>query len=143
MRIQRGTGILIAILQTPAECSPLTRRQPAATVEDMLNAINGAGAAVLAQINASGTGINILNPTQGTKMSIAENGGTTATDLGVRSFGPDSQLAQLNLGNGVRTVDGNDIQVTDSNGVSFAVDLSGLSTVQDVLDAINTAAGAA
>lgn len=115
----------------------------AVTVQDMLNAINGSGVAVLAEINAAGTGINLLNPTQGTNMTIAENGGTTATDLGVRSFGPDSPLSELNFGKGVRTVDGNDIQITDSGGTSFAVDLSGLSTVQDVIDAINTAAGAA
>lgn len=115
----------------------------AVTVEDMLNAINGSGAAVQAQINATGTGINIYNPTQGTNMSIAENGGTTATDLGVRSYGPFSPLSELNLGDGVRTVDGNDIEITDSDGVTFQVDLSGLSTVQDVLTAINTAAGTA
>lgn len=115
----------------------------ATTVEDMLNAINGSGAAVQAQINSTGTGINIYNPTQGTNMSIAENGGTTASDLGVRSFGPFSPLREMNLGKGVRTVDGNDISVTDSNGVTFEVDLSGLSTVQDVLNAINTAAGVA
>jgi flagellar hook-associated protein 3 FlgL len=112
----------------------------ATTVEDMLNAINGSGAAVRAEINAAGTGINILNPTQGTNMTIAENGGTTAADLGVRSYGPTSPLSELNFGRGVGTVDGSDIQIIDSNGVGFEVDLSGLNTVQDVLDAINTAA---
>jgi flagellin-like hook-associated protein FlgL len=115
----------------------------ATTVEDLLNAINGSDVAVRAEINAAGTGINILNPTQGTTMTIAENGGTTAADLGVRSFGPDSPLSELNFGKGVRTVDGSDIQLTDSNGTSFEVDLSGLNTVQDLLDAINTAAGTA
>jgi flagellar hook-associated protein 3 FlgL len=112
----------------------------ATTVEDMLNTINGSGAAVRAEINAAGTGINILNPTQGTSMTIAENGGTTAADLGVRSFGPASPLSELNFGRGVSTVQGNDIQITDSNGISFQVDLTGLNTIQDVLDAINTAA---
>lgn len=112
----------------------------ATTVQDMLNAINGAGAAVYARINSSANGIDILNPTQGTNMTIAENGGTTATDLGIRSFNPDTLLTELNFGVGVRTVDGSDIRITDSNGVSFEVDLSGLSTVQDVIDAINSAA---
>ncbi len=113
------------------------------TVEDLLNAINGSGTAVRAEINAAGTGINLLNPTQGTSMTIAENGGTTAADLGVRSFSPDSPLSQLNGGKGVRTVDGNDIRFTDSSGVSFDVDLSAAKTVQDVIDAINAAAAAA
>ena len=73
------------------------------TVEDLLNAINASGTAVRAQINASGTGIDILNPTQGPQMTIAENGGTTASDLGVRSLGPATQLSELNDGKGVRT----------------------------------------
>src|SRR4051812_22501630 len=115
----------------------------ATTVEDLLNAINGSGTSVRAEINSAGTGINIFNPTQGTNMMIAENGGTTATDLGVRSFDLDTQLSELNLGVGVRTVDGDDIQITDSSGTSFGVDLSGLNTVQDVLDAINNAATSA
>lgn len=112
----------------------------AVTVEDMLNAINGSGTEVRAEINVNGTGINIYNPTQGTNMVISESGGTTATDLGVRSFDLDSPLSELNLGRGVRTVEGNDIQVTDSAGTVFQVDLSGLNTVQDVIDAINNAA---
>src|SRR5690606_34503201 len=70
------------------------------TVEDLLNAINGSGTGVRAEVNADATGINILNPTQGTELRIAENGGTTATDLGVRSFGPDTPLADLNGGAG-------------------------------------------
>jgi flagellin-like hook-associated protein FlgL len=111
----------------------------ATTVQDMLNRINSSGTHVRAEINAAGTGINVLNPTQGTNMSIAENGGTTAADLGVRSFGPASPLAELNQGKGVRTADGADITITRSDGTSFQVDVTGLATVQDVIDAINTA----
>jgi flagellin-like hook-associated protein FlgL len=117
--------------------------RPNPTVEDLLNAINGSGTAVRAEINASGTGINVLNPTQGTQMTIAENGGTTAADLGIRSFSPTSPLSELNGGKGVRTVAGSDIRITDSAGVSFEVDLDGLDTIQDVLGAINTAASGA
>lgn len=114
----------------------------ASTVEDLLNAVNGSGANVLARINADGTGIDILNPTQGTRMSIAEDGGTTAADLGVRSFGPDSPLAELNNGRGVRVVAGADFRVTRSDGTTFDVDLTAAAvTVQDVVNAINTASG--
>jgi len=113
------------------------------SVEDMLNAINGSGTAARAEINAAGTGINLLNPTQGTNLIVAEAGGNTATQLGLRSYGPASPLADLNFGRGVRTVDGADLRVTDSAGVSFDVDVTGLTTVQDVIDAINTAATAA
>lgn len=115
----------------------------ATTVQDLLNRINDSGTAVRAQINAAGTGIDILNPTQGMRMTIAENGGTTARDLGIRSFDTTTPLKELNLGRGVRTVDGTDVRITDSAGISFDVDLSNLATVQDVINAINTAAGAA
>jgi flagellar hook-associated protein 3 len=115
----------------------------AVTVEDMLNAINSSGTGVRAEINADETGINILNPTQGTDLRIAENGGTTVEDLGIRSFSAASQLSEMNDGKGVRTVDGADFSLTDSTGVSFDVDLGTEHTVQDVLDTINTAATSA
>ena len=67
-----------------------------------------------AEINAAGTGIDILNPTQGTDMTIAENGGTTAADLGVRSFAPIRRCRELNSGRACSTVSGNDIEITDS-----------------------------
>jgi flagellar hook-associated protein 3 FlgL len=116
---------------------------PATTVEDMLNAINNSDTGVRAEINSLGTGINIVNPTQGTDLRIAENGGTTATDLGIRSYDPNAPLSDLNSGRGLRTVAGTDFTVTDSNGVSFAVDLGTEHTIQDVLDTINNAATAA
>ncbi len=113
----------------------------ATTVEDLLNAVNGAGIGVTAAINATGDGIDIRNSTQGATMTIAEHGGTTAADLGVRSFGPVTPLSQLNGGKGIGTVAGADFQVTDSAGATFMVDLgSGQQTVQDVINAINAAA---
>lgn len=111
------------------------------TVEGFLNEINGSGLPVKAQINAAGNGIDILNAAQGTTMSIAENGGTTATDLGLRSFGPTTALTDLNNGAGVRTVSGADFQITRRDGTSFQVDVDGAKTVQDVINAINTADG--
>jgi flagellar hook-associated protein 3 len=113
------------------------------TVEDMLNSINGSNTGVQAEVNAAGTGINILNTTQGTNLSIAENGGTTAQDLGIRSFDPTTQLSDLNGGQGVRTVTGDDFTITDSNGVQVPVDLTDEKTVQDVIDTINNDAGTA
>jgi hypothetical protein len=74
-----------------------------ATVGDLLNAINASGADVTARINAAGTGVDIVNPNQGVRMTIGENGGTTAADLGVRSNTAATPLAELNLGKGVRT----------------------------------------
>lgn len=110
------------------------------TVEDMLNTINNSGTSVRAEINDAGTGINILNPNEGAQMTIAENGGTTAADLGVRSFTASTPLSELNNGKGVRMVTGDDMTITDTSGKSFNVDLNNPSTIQDVLDAINSAA---
>jgi flagellin-like hook-associated protein FlgL len=113
----------------------------AQTVEDMLNDINGSGTGVVAQINSTGTGINIVNSIQGTQMTIGENGGATAADLGVRSYGPSTPLSQLNNGTGVQTVPGGDFQITRTDGTTFNVSLTGATTVQDVIDDINTASG--
>jgi flagellin-like hook-associated protein FlgL len=77
-------------------------------------------------------------------MTIAENGGTSAADLGVRSFSPSTQLSSLNGGTGVQTAQsGNDFQITDSSGTSFQVSVAGDQTVQDVINTINTDATAA
>ena len=109
------------------------------TVEDMLNAVNSSKVGVRARINAAGTGIDILNPVQGVSMTIAENGGTTAADLGVRSFTPDAALSDLNGGRGIGAADGEDLLVTRRDGTTFTVELSAAQTVQDVIDAINLA----
>lgn len=112
------------------------------TVEGLLNAINGSGVGALARINSDGTGIDVLNSVQGTSLTIGENGGTTAADLGIRSMTPQTALSELNGGQGVRTsANGADIQVTRRNGTTFQVDLSNLNTIQDVINAINAADG--
>lgn len=116
----------------------------ATTVEDLVNKINGSGTNAVAKINASGTGIDVLNAVQGTRMSIAEiGGGTTAADLGVRSFDGQTAVAELNRGKGLTLAPGNELRLTDSAGIVFEVDLDGATLVQDVLDKINAAATAA
>jgi len=133
-------GITITNGQTTATIS----FAGATTVQDLLNRINSSPVHVQAQINATGTGIDILNPIQGTPMTIAENGGTTAADLGVRSFSPSTQLSELNNGKGVSTVaSGNDFTITRSDGTTFGVSLAGAVTVQDVINRISAAAGGA
>ncbi len=116
----------------------------AETVQDILNTINNCNLYVRAEINTSGTGINVLNMVSGSEMSIGENGGTTATELGIRSFISSTSLSRLNDGIGVRTEEGmDDIRVNAKDGTSFTVNLDGVSTAVDVIDAINAAATAA
>jgi len=113
------------------------------TVQDLLNSINGAGLGVTAEINSAGTGINVLNATQGSSLSIGENGGTTAAQLGLQTLGPGTLLSQLNNGSGVQVAGGSnpDFQITARDGTTFQVSLASAQTVQDVLNAINTASG--
>jgi flagellar hook-associated protein 3 FlgL len=116
---------------------------PGATVGDLLNQINGAGLGMQASINADGTGLNILNATQGTTLSIGENGGTTATELGLRTYSPSTLLSSMNNGQGIQTAGAGtpDFQITASNGSTFQVTLGSATTVQDVINAINSAPG--
>jgi flagellar hook-associated protein 3 FlgL len=96
----------------------------AKSVDDLLNAINGAGANVLAEINDAGTGINIRSTLSGTDFAIGENGGSTATQLGIRSETVDTALSKLNYGAGVRNAPGNDLTFTRRDGNTFSIDLS-------------------
>ena len=109
----------------------------AKTIEDVLNAINTSGAGVLAQINESGSGINVRARVSGTDFSIGENGGTTATQLGIRSISLSTPLSQLNHGAGVSQAAGTDFTIVRADGTSFAVDLGTALTVGDVLNVIN------
>lgn len=113
----------------------------ATTIQDMLNTLNTAGLAIRAEINDAGDGINIFNQMSGSELRIGENGGTTAADLGIRSMVGSSALADFNGGLGVHVVgqDGiaGEIEITDYDGNSKVIDLSGAVTVQDVIDLIN------
>ena len=137
-----GAGISNAGLTiTNGQTTKTVTWSPTGTVQDMLNAINGAGLGVVAQINSTATGINILNSSQGTTLSIGENGGTTAADLGVQSMALTTPLSSLNNGKGVQTAGGAtpDFQITARDGTTFQISISGATTVQDVINDINTA----
>lgn len=109
----------------------------AETVEDLLNILNGSPAGLLAEINALGTGIDVRSRLSGSDFSIGENGGTTATELGIRSLTTASPLADLNYGRGVRSIPGNDFIIRRSDGVNLAIDLDGAVTVGDLFERIN------
>ncbi|MEX2673297.1 MAG: flagellin [Phycisphaeraceae bacterium] len=116
------------------------------TVEDMMNVVDQADIGVRLEINDAGTGFNLINAVSGTNLSVGENaGGTTATDLGLRSYAGDTELADLNHGKGVRRENGeNDLRISMGDGAtSFEVNLDGLTTVQQAIDAIDAAAAGA
>ena len=123
----------------------------AETVSDLLNTLNGSGANVLAEINPDGTGINIRSLLSGSDFQIGENGGATATQLGIRSFNNDTELADLNYGVGVETEQGfqlptteageNDLIIQTIDGQTFNIDLSGAESVAEVVASINAVTG--
>jgi len=125
------------------------------TVQDLLNLINRSGAGVRAGINATATGIDVLNCVSGRAMRIGENGGDAAAELGLRSMYAGTPLAELNGGKGVSGLPGQaDFRIVARNGSYFDVDINdaaggldhngdGFETLDDVIDAINAAAAGA
>ncbi len=113
----------------------------AKTVQDIVNALNNAGVFVLARISDDGTGIDVFNRVSGTALSIGENGGTTAADLGIRTFDVATPLSELNFGRGVHFVEGKaDLRIDDGSGNTVDVNLDGAATIGDVITLINDAA---
>ena len=120
------------------------------TVQDLLNSINNSGAGMVAQINSTQTGINVQSSVSGSSFSIGENGGSTAAQLGIRTFTAATSLSQLNYGQGVGvntdTTGGTDFTISQTTSgatpstVQVAVSIAGDSTVGDVLQSINDAA---
>ncbi len=121
----------------------------AETVEDLLNLFNREEYGLRASINAAGTGIDIQSRRSGSDFTIGENGGTTASDLGIRTYTAESLLADFNHGLGVAVGEENQfidntlqIAVTDFGvTTNYTIDTEGLTTVQDVIDEINTVTG--
>jgi flagellar hook-associated protein 3 len=113
----------------------------ARTVQDIINELNNAGVFILARINESGTGIDLLNQVSGVSLFVGENGGMTAADLGVRTFDRGTPLERLNFGRGVIRMEGKgDLLITAKDGNSFEVNLDEAVTIGDVIDLINAAA---
>jgi flagellin-like hook-associated protein FlgL len=110
----------------------------ATTIEDLLNTLNKSPANLLATINATGTGIDIRSRLSGADFSIGENGGTTAAQLGLRTFTTATSLSELNKGLGVHIAkDGFDFEINRRDGTVLKIDLDNAKTIQDVLNLIN------
>lgn len=145
--LAHGAGVSLAspIRITNGELNATIDLSAAQTVQDVLNAINLAGVGAQAVISADGDGIDVINLLSGQEMRISDvAGGTSADSLGIRTLHAGLPVSELNHGEGLRTVAGkSDLRVVAKNGAGFEVSLSGATTVQDVLNAINAAATAA
>jgi len=142
-----GVDITSGLVITNGTDSATIDLSAAVTVQDIINTINNAGVSVLARISDDGTRIDVFNQVSGSALSIGENGGTTAANLGIRTFDAATPLSELNFGRGVTFVDGlPDIRVTAKNGATVDVVLDGAQTIGEVIDRINqsvTTAGVA
>ena len=128
----------------------------AETIADLQNLIDSADLGVRLEVEQDGT-LSMLNEVSGTWMSVGEDGGDTATLLGLRSMGLDTPLSVFNDGDGVPIRSGSvdpetglpnpaadvDFTISLADGRSFEVDLAGVETVGDVLATLRAAAGAA
>jgi flagellar hook-associated protein 3 FlgL len=111
------------------------------TVEDLQNRIQALNLGVRLEINSDATGFNFVSEVSGIEFSIAENGGSTASDLGLRSYGPETRLDDFRHGFGVGRNEGeDDLGFRLHDGTSFEVNLDGLDTVGEVITAIENAA---
>ncbi|NOX57396.1 MAG: flagellar hook-associated protein 3 [Planctomycetes bacterium] len=139
-----GLDVSAGLTITNGNASTTIDLSTATSIQDILNAIDNSGMSVKATVNDTGTGINVINMSSGSDVTIGENGGTVASALGIRTMDLDIPLASLNNGRGVRIVDGEtDLLITAKNGTSFEVNLDGLLTVGEVVDAINIEAAGA
>ncbi|MCH2148895.1 MAG: hypothetical protein MK095_05620 [Phycisphaerales bacterium] len=130
MRIQQGSQSLDVDLSAVE------------TVGELQQVLADLDLGIRLEIADGGDRFDLLNEISGSSLSIGEvDGGDTATQLGIRSMQRSTLLSTFNAGAGVDTVDGlSDMRVELHDFTSFDVDLSGCSTVGDVLDAINAAA---
>ena len=118
------------------------------TIQDVLSAIDSSGTGLVAQINQARTGIDVSSTVSGADFSIGENGGQTATQLGIRTFTDDTKLADLNFGQGVGvntvTAGGPDFTISQpALGVQFDVSVAGIQTVGQLCQQITSQAQAA
>jgi flagellar hook-associated protein 3 FlgL len=112
------------------------------TVQDLVNAVNTSGLGVRATIRSDGSGIDLTNNTQGAGITVSEDGGTTASELGFNTFKGTTLLSSLNGGQGVTAPTGTQFTISTADGshVPVALTTTAASTVQDVIGQINTAA---
>lgn len=131
----------------------------ALSLDDVVRKINTSlDVSVKAEIQNNHLVLTDLTGQSDNDLTITDlGGGQTAQDLGIagnsggedsidgtdiNTIGRQSALASLNDGLGVRSVAGSpDFRITAGDGSTFDIAISGLKSVGDVLDAINTATG--
>ena len=126
---------------TQGEVTKTADFSTAQTVQDLVNVIDELELGVRLEIGDDAKGLDLISEVSGLRLSIGENGGTTAEDLGLRTFGRATQLADFRDGLGVTGVEGeNDFRISLHNGTSFDVNIDGATNVDEIITAIENAA---
>lgn len=108
------------------------------TIEDVFNLIRTLDPNLSLGINQGQNGLAISSRISGSDFSIGENnGGANAAGLGISTFTASTPLSELNYGRGVNVDSSDQLQINRRDGSSINIDLSGSTTVQDVMDIIN------
>lgn len=125
------------------------------TIDDVVSEINQSATSIVASVQDDHLVITDTSSGSGTLKISEVAGGKTAADLGIlksstgSTFDGDSiyritgefKLTQINDGNGINTVSGqDDFQVLASDGSTFDVNLDTAQSVGDVVDLINNQA---
>ena len=133
-----ASGLLI----TQGENTAVADFSSATTVQDLQNVIDALNFGLRLSINEDGTGLDLVSEVSGIELSIGENGGTTAEDLGLRTFGNTTLLSDFRNGVGVQTSEAGepDLDIALHDGTNFTVDLTAASTVADVISLTQAAA---
>ncbi|MEM1354265.1 MAG: hypothetical protein AAGH88_05210 [Planctomycetota bacterium] len=127
---------------TPGENTKVADFSSATTVQDVQNVIQSLGLGLRMTINDDGTALDMVSEVSGISLSVGENGGTTAEDLGLRTLGQTTALADFRNGIGVEmTAAGEpDVSISLHDGTSFTVDLASATTVSEVIALIEAEA---
>lgn len=129
-----ASGLVI----TQGQATYVVDTSGAVTVGDLLTAIQRSGAQVVAAIAPDGKSLSVRSTLSGVDFAIGENGGTTATQLGLRTLTEQTLLADLNYGRGVAAATGPDFIIHRKDGTKLTIDISSATTVGDVLNLINS-----
>ncbi|MEO1995263.1 MAG: hypothetical protein ABGZ17_08305, partial [Planctomycetaceae bacterium] len=143
--LNAGTGIGVTagngLLITNGLTTQVVDISTAVTVEDLFNVLRIADSDLAVDINQEQNGLAISSRLSGANFSIGENGGNNATALGIRTFLGTTLLGDLNLGSGVPIDDGVNLEITLRDATTASIDLSGMTNVDQVLNAITAVPG--
>ncbi|MEM9414898.1 MAG: flagellin [Planctomycetota bacterium] len=138
--VDLANGLLI----TQGERSGVADFSDAGTIQDLQNAVQALGLGVRLSINAEANGLDITSEVSGISLSVGENGGTTASDFGLRTLDNVTELSDFRNGIGVETSKPGEPDVSFSlhDGTTFTVDLASAVTVGDTIALVQAEAAA-